>query len=168
MCQRWFGFITAPISSIWRKDFAQRLRWRMLWALVTHRHKGLRALFGIVRKPRAFFPPDDSAPQTNSGSIKMRNLVYWAVLVAMTVLLMEQGKSCFLSSEHLLSVRGVCHVVSRLLQGVCEPHSDTELTVKPVKPLFKGSDYSSAMVPTGLHRGCFKCIFKQLHQRIEV
>lgn len=39
-----------------------------------------------------FFPWGDTERQTNNTSVNMKNPLYWAMLVGMTVLLMEQGK----------------------------------------------------------------------------
>ena len=55
-----------------------------------------------------FLPGQTTSQQQTNRSITMTNPVYWAVLLGMTVLLMEQGKWWLVFSwEHLLSLLSV-------------------------------------------------------------
>lgn len=64
-----------------------------------------KSTFQDFQRVTGYYFWDDITQQTNSRSINMKNPLYWAMLVGMTVLLMEQGKWWILSSsEHLLSL----------------------------------------------------------------
>lgn len=48
--------------------------------------------FSGFSESHTLFFSDDITQQTNIRSTNMKNPLYWAVLVGMTILLMEQGK----------------------------------------------------------------------------
>lgn len=56
-----------------------------------------------------YFSPQSRRQKTNSRSTKMNNPVYWAMLVGMSILLMEQGK-WWLCHSALTCSAGVCRL----------------------------------------------------------
>ncbi len=80
-----------PITSQLKEGLCWALRWWMLYSEAGGPRTWGKALFGIFRDSQAIFP-DDITRQTNNRLINMKNPLYWALLVGMTVLLLEQGK----------------------------------------------------------------------------
>lgn len=98
-----FPTAALPITSNWRRDSAQRCVGGC--CTVTQEDRGLEEKhFSGFSQTHRLFSHEDITHKTNNTPTNMKNPLYWAMLVGMSILLMEQGKIHFVMFGALVLV----------------------------------------------------------------